>query len=214
MQTPATTAENGSKAKIRRPSTSMIILTGVGSQSLRNLCVYRQLQKSPANWWSLRFVLSQKGSPEALLLNHIYEKFWYSKKKGGWVNKLCPIPIEDMQFHLTSNITDFMVCCQATWPLFLLPGILFAHGTFHILSPHPPIRRKVGFKIGGWAAHRLPSGMLCVSPSLSPCLLQSFSKHVLKLQFRLWHTILRFCMFIAVYNVLNFLQYTILQLWT
>ena len=135
--TPATTAVNGSKAKIRRPSTSMIILTGVGSQSLRNLCVYRQLQKSPANWWSLRFVLSQKGSPEALLLNHIYEKFWYSKKKGGWVNKLCPIPIEDMQFHLTSNITDFMVCCQATWPLFLLPGILFAHGAFHILSPTP-----------------------------------------------------------------------------
>ena len=205
MQTPAKTAVNGSKAKIRRPSTSMIILTGVGSQSLRNLCVYRQLQKSPANWWSLRFVLSQKGSPEALLLNHIYEKFGTPKKRAvGLINFA--------QFRY--NITDFMVCCQATWPLFLLPGILFAHGTFHIFIPHPPVLRKVGFKIGGWAAHRLPSGRLCVSPSLSPCLLQSFSKYVLKLQFRLWHTILRFCMFIAVYNALNFLQYTILQLWT
>ena len=38
MQTPATTAVNGSKAKIRRPSTSMIILTGVGSQSLSAKC--------------------------------------------------------------------------------------------------------------------------------------------------------------------------------
>ena len=69
--------------------------------------------------------------------SHLRKVLVLQKKKGVWVNKLCPIPIEDMQFHLTSNITDFMVCCQATWPLFLLPGILFAHGAFHILSPTP-----------------------------------------------------------------------------
>ena len=104
-------------------------------------------------------------------------------------------------------LPSYLATASSTWDTVCTRDIPY-------FVPHPPMRRKVGFKIGSWAAHRLPSGMLCVSPSLSPCLLQSFSKHVLKLQFRLWHTILRVCMVIAVYNALNFLQYTILQLWT
>ena len=75
-------------------------------------------------------------------------------------------------------LPSYLATVSSNWDTVCTRGIPY-------FIPHPPILRKVGFKIGGWAAHRLPRGRLCVSPSLSPSLLQSFSKHVLKLQFRL-----------------------------